>query len=223
MNEKVLVPHTWAVEEIDGGPAGSDDFWKCTDCGASGGVSTTMTFPSLRPNEKGDRTTEAKIEARHPRPFYTSDVLHISMLPEDCDESKVIIQKALADLKECPDCRRKIKIYPMGGTYCSRYCYDHPPEKRPTSRSLGDWAILPCKGCGQSVESEYKGEWFFWCKHCWKYEVGRVAVELLYETVLQIPFVGAEMSSDLATRKQKEAEELYKKIEDFLTEVRSRS
>lgn len=29
--------HTWIIEVIDGGPAGDDDFWKCSVCGASGG------------------------------------------------------------------------------------------------------------------------------------------------------------------------------------------
>lgn len=30
-------PHTWVVEEIDGGTVGIGEFWKCSDCGASGG------------------------------------------------------------------------------------------------------------------------------------------------------------------------------------------
>ena len=31
-------PHAWEQEEVDGGPAGTDLFWKCSGCGASGGI-----------------------------------------------------------------------------------------------------------------------------------------------------------------------------------------
>lgn len=29
--------HTWIVEEVDGGPIGTCDFWRCSVCGAGGG------------------------------------------------------------------------------------------------------------------------------------------------------------------------------------------
>ncbi len=29
--------HTWAIEEVNGGPVGTDDFYRCTACGCSGG------------------------------------------------------------------------------------------------------------------------------------------------------------------------------------------
>lgn len=32
-----MQPHAWEEEEVDGGPVGSDFFWKCSGCGASGG------------------------------------------------------------------------------------------------------------------------------------------------------------------------------------------
>lgn len=29
--------HKWEIEEVDGGPVGTEDFWICRQCGASGG------------------------------------------------------------------------------------------------------------------------------------------------------------------------------------------
>lgn len=39
-----MIPHTWDVEEVDGGSMGTDEFWICRRCGASGGLVTTPRF-----------------------------------------------------------------------------------------------------------------------------------------------------------------------------------
>jgi hypothetical protein len=52
-----MTPHTWTKEEIDGGPMGVGEFWKCSTCGASGGPTdwgkvgllSEETEPSWRP------------------------------------------------------------------------------------------------------------------------------------------------------------------------------
>ena len=63
--------HTWITEEVDGGYLGIGDFWICSECGASGG------------------------------PVYSGHVIKRIFLAdgagltlaEDCEESKVIIDK----------------------------------------------------------------------------------------------------------------------------------
>ena len=64
--EVVMREHTWIVEEIDGGPLGIGDFWKCSVCGASGGPTL---FVEKHPP---------------PRPFLAGEGIKLSL---DCDEA----------------------------------------------------------------------------------------------------------------------------------------
>lgn len=41
--------HEWVMEEIDGGHVGSADFWKCKNCGASGGWVNGKNPPTMPP------------------------------------------------------------------------------------------------------------------------------------------------------------------------------
>ena len=71
-----MKPHTWVTEVIDGGPVGRDTFWKCQECGASGG-----------PVGFGD-------PAKPPwKPFLAGLGKDLGALPEDCEESKRKIHK----------------------------------------------------------------------------------------------------------------------------------
>jgi len=43
-----MTTHTWAIEEIDGGPVGVGDFWHCTTCGVSGGPANMFAGERLQ-------------------------------------------------------------------------------------------------------------------------------------------------------------------------------
>ena len=62
--------HTWAIEQVDGGTAGSDDFFVCTVCGASGSPIWAD-------------------DPRVPEPFLAGE--HAMVLPRNCQEAKKII------------------------------------------------------------------------------------------------------------------------------------
>ena len=65
-----MAAHIWVVEEVDGGPVGTGDFWTCTGCGAGGGPSC------------------GKVVDSEPRPFFPGPALD---LPDDCDEARKVI------------------------------------------------------------------------------------------------------------------------------------
>ena len=66
--------HNWQVEQIDGGHLGVSDFWKCHDCGASGGPTW-----AIRGNE-GPPAWE---------PFLAGEGRRLKLPnPEDCDDVK---------------------------------------------------------------------------------------------------------------------------------------
>lgn len=73
--------HEWITEEVNGGHVGVDDFWVCKNCGASGGP---VAFWRKSPGP-----------SMHP--FY-ADGSGLN-LTNDCDESKEIIAKHLAEKK----------------------------------------------------------------------------------------------------------------------------
>lgn len=64
--------HSWSVEVIEGGPEGGGEFYRCTDCGASGGSTLSMRALS---RGSGDFT-------RKPSPFFPGPAIDVS---EDCD------------------------------------------------------------------------------------------------------------------------------------------
>lgn len=66
--------HNWATELVDGGHLGCAEFWRCLDCGASGG-------PVLFTKNK------------RWNPFY-ADGSGLK-LTEDCEESKRLIEEHL--------------------------------------------------------------------------------------------------------------------------------
>lgn len=68
----IMKSHTWITVEIDGGPLGTEDFWQCSECGASGG-----------PVDWGSPKTNDWI-------FLAGPAID---LPKDCDQSKEIIEK----------------------------------------------------------------------------------------------------------------------------------
>jgi hypothetical protein len=65
--------HNWTIKTIDGGSVGIADFWKCSDCGAGGGIIPTTREP---------KDTE--------RVFFPNG--SGLSLTHDCDESKEIIK-----------------------------------------------------------------------------------------------------------------------------------
>lgn len=72
-----MVYHDWVVEEVDCGSLGTEDFWVCRGCGASGGLAyylTTGLPPSI------------------PHPFINEKIGGPLELPEDCEESIRLIQ-----------------------------------------------------------------------------------------------------------------------------------
>lgn len=70
-----MKPHSWEVEEVDGGPVGVNDCWICHQCGASGGP--------VWYNEKGQQPGPSM------NPFLAGPGIRLS---EDCDEAKQQIQ-----------------------------------------------------------------------------------------------------------------------------------
>lgn len=62
--------HTWEVEEVDGGPVGTGEFWICRSCGLSGG-------PILGPHDTKPRW----------KPFLAGEGLSVRF-SEDCDIAK---------------------------------------------------------------------------------------------------------------------------------------
>ena len=76
----VVVPHAWEAEEVDGGHLGTDEFWVCRGCGASGGV----VYDGFR----GRKTT--------PRPFLAGFGRSEGALPDDCAEAREVIARLRA-------------------------------------------------------------------------------------------------------------------------------
>ncbi len=73
-----MAAHSWIVEEVDGGPMGSDDVYRCTVCGCCGGGSTRVT--GWFSPEKSLR-----IENRDPDPFLPGPAIDLS---DDCDVAR---------------------------------------------------------------------------------------------------------------------------------------
>jgi len=69
--------HTWVVEEVDCGSLGTEDFWVCKRCGASGGSAYHLI--SLAPS-----TPMAFINEKIGGPLY---------LPEDCEKAAKMIEE----------------------------------------------------------------------------------------------------------------------------------
>jgi hypothetical protein len=74
--------HTWAVEFIEGGPDGGDDFYRCMTCGCSGGGTTGFSFKG-RIFHRGPDEPPARMEVydRKPSPFLPGPALELS---KDC-------------------------------------------------------------------------------------------------------------------------------------------
>ncbi len=70
-----MKPHTWVLEEVDGGPVGTADFWKCSSCGACGGLAWP-TADGYKP--KNDKW------------IFLADGSGLE-LTEDCEESAALI------------------------------------------------------------------------------------------------------------------------------------
>jgi len=75
-----MLPHDWISEEIDGGSLGSEDFWICRRCKASGGM-------SYRCSDNGG------FEPSVPRPFVNGRIGGSWELPHDCEEAAILIKK----------------------------------------------------------------------------------------------------------------------------------
>ena len=84
---KSVKKHAWEKEEVDGGPLGTDEFWACFECGASGGA-------AFHPFT-GKETT--------PRPFLPGPA---SPLSEDCEEARQQVELAVAENASAHPCRR---------------------------------------------------------------------------------------------------------------------
>lgn len=72
-----MIPHNWISEEVDCGNIGVEDFWKCSKCGAFGGLAYNL--------RDGSPST--------PRPFINGRVNNLQDLPDDCEESDRIIKE----------------------------------------------------------------------------------------------------------------------------------
>lgn len=66
--------HTWAIEEVSGGPAGTDDVYRCTVCGCCGGGTEHSYFDN----------GALVFMNRSPKPFLPGAAVDLS---EDCDEA----------------------------------------------------------------------------------------------------------------------------------------
>lgn len=86
-----MKPHKWETELIDGGHVGSDDFWICHQCGASGGPVWT------------DYLTKQIIPGPSMGAFVPGPAIDVS--ESDCEAAKVAIDK-LAEKYPDP-CRRQ--------------------------------------------------------------------------------------------------------------------
>jgi hypothetical protein len=101
--------HTWVIENIDGGPMGDDDVFRCSVCGCCGGPTERH---KLQRNEDG--TKEFILVDVKPHPFLPGPALDLS---EDC---RVTTQQVrayilgyarsmwLRALRDKDDVRRKI-------------------------------------------------------------------------------------------------------------------
>jgi len=76
--------HTWIVERVDGGPMGSDDFYKCSVCGCSGGE----ILQSKIQKDSNGKATFTSVD-RRPSPFIPG---FAEDLDDDCDVAKVQIR-----------------------------------------------------------------------------------------------------------------------------------
>ena len=72
-----MTNHKWEIEVIDGGSVGLGEFWKCNQCGASGG-------PTLWPGHKNSNDVPTW------RPFLAGTHLKLT---DDCSQSLEIIKK----------------------------------------------------------------------------------------------------------------------------------
>lgn len=73
--------HKWEIEEVDGGHMGVADFWKCDECGASGGL--------VNP-----------IMGKPPALCFYADGMGLQLLPNDCEKSKQMIEEHLKKTKK---------------------------------------------------------------------------------------------------------------------------
>lgn len=65
-------PHSWQVEDVDGGPVGFADVWHCAECGACGG----------HVDRSGDYPTHV---------FLAGPALPLSV--SDCDEARRMVDE----------------------------------------------------------------------------------------------------------------------------------
>lgn len=73
-----MTPHSWFIEDIDGGPLGPLDHWMCSRCGAHGGIPDILR--KYR-DENGNLCRE--VVRVQPRARFND----IESLSEDCDEA----------------------------------------------------------------------------------------------------------------------------------------
>ena len=74
--------HTWAVEFVEGGPDGGDDFYRCMTCGCSGGGTTGFSFKGRIFRRTPDEpTVRMEVYDRKPSPFLPGPAIDLSM---DC-------------------------------------------------------------------------------------------------------------------------------------------
>ena len=79
--------HTWAVEEVSGGPVGVDDVYRCTVCGCCGGGTEGIRFTGLWENRQPGEDKPVKAEAFtcEPDPFIPGTGAHLSL---DCETAQ---------------------------------------------------------------------------------------------------------------------------------------
>lgn len=81
--KKDMTEHKWEIEEVNGGHLGIDDFWKCNQCGASGGPVTRFKTASE------NKMVAVETDKPFLNPFF-ADGSGLE-LTHNCDESKKLI------------------------------------------------------------------------------------------------------------------------------------
>lgn len=85
--------HDWRVEEVDGGPLGTGEFWKCAGCGLSGGFVLPSSMRRWKPFLAG-----------HP---------DVPFPAEDCDAAK----EAVAAYRASPEYRQRLFDWQLGDAW----------------------------------------------------------------------------------------------------------
>jgi hypothetical protein len=73
-----VTKHKWVIEEVDGGTLGTNDFWKCSVCGAGGGPVWPLLPAGSKPKPPA------------PGQAFLANGSGLE-LPDDCDTARAMI------------------------------------------------------------------------------------------------------------------------------------